>query len=212
VYYKEEEIIMDKDFKKRLKVLIIPILIFIGSINYNNIDRNVYEIKKSAYLRITLDGRTMCTAIVVNETTAVSSMHCNVQNVIIQSEDHEIKIDNAQITQFSNKYDFMVMKGDFRKFNSIAKYTYDYSNYRVPRNARSCGYAFGGKLLCVYIKDIKTIGPDLMGNGTLIPGMSGGALVYNNKIIGINKEYSNQVVDTVFFAGMFGVNVDEKND
>lgn len=129
--------------------------------------------------------KTVCSAFVVSEHYAITAQHCldPFQTSIVLSSTNKEQIIVGKILSVDNRTDQALIMGDFSSFKPLKM-----GMVEGKKNLRSCGYAYGGDLVCFKYKADNNWGFMLKGKGYLYPAMSGGPLVdlKTNTVVGIN--------------------------
>lgn len=140
-----------------------------------------------------------CSGVVVDTTHAVTAAHC-----VVDSFD---SLDTTQITVKDNNQNFItyataeaidldkdsaIIRGNFTNVQSAWS---DFTGEVVPMPGEiltACGYPTGQKeIYCAKVVFTGNYLFKLAGSGVpLIKGMSGGPVLYNNRVIGVNSEVS----------------------
>lgn len=148
------------------------------------------------------DGRFFCSAVIINSTTAFTAAHC-----VRAADTFEIRGSNrvsvgatATAAGINDRGDVAVLKGDFSKFRSLIADT----DPRIilgniesdKRKIITCGYPYGGSLLCVPVTKRRMLQFFIGGQGYLYPGMSGGPVidVATGHVIAVNSAVTDSEV------------------
>lgn len=171
-------------------------------------------------------NRFFCSAVVVDDNYAFTAAHCLTDdNDRLTKDIINIRNDkglptgvSAVAAGLSNRIDFAILKGDFRKFKHARFNTYknDFME-SLMSNYVACGFPMGqNKISCTkfYFRGMTYF--HAYGTGHLLPGMSGGP-VYNletGELVGVNSAVGEGfviIVPLFGIAGAFGIELrDEK--
>lgn len=186
--------------KKLLYTLAIVWLLLgfvVGASYYPEIIAELEDIRKPApkpppginfIVRLVIDGGTICSGVVIDDTTIVTAAHCVLVSTpfgaFVTPEPIEIRgPDNKPLQVYGKPHrvspvlDRASLKGDFRKFRKakVIEKIEDSNNIRRPGTRFIiCGYPMGRNLFCsrgVYVNEDNFF---MRIRGLLIPGMSGG--------------------------------------
>lgn len=142
------------------------------------------------------DGKTYCSGFVVSDEIVITAAHCiNSSIVFIQDENKKIIVKSI-VYSLIKANDQAILVGDFTMFKKFnVKDVLDGIN-KNDKNLKTCGYPYGGKLICYNYTNKGNYNFMLRGISQLYSGMSGGPLFDSktNIVIGINfgviKEYA----------------------
>jgi hypothetical protein len=182
----------------------VLILIILSMIPVSYIVREkpkIVDDRYSAIIRIINPqyARTSCSAFVISDKIAITAEHCvddAFMRIVYFTDQYHTELLQAQVFSSFKTIDQAMLVGDFSKFKRF--------NLKFPSNGiagnkgpfKTCGYAYGGKLMCF---DYTPIGIDdfmLAGKGFLYSGMSGGPLfdVKTNEVVGVNVAVKENIV------------------
>lgn len=146
----------------------------------------------SAITRLLHNGSFICSSVVVSEEYALTAAHCVSENgkaitsgynLASEEENYYIAADVAYIYGL---HDIAVLHGDFSAFN---RKSVDFSGKLLNKpEGKLCGYPQGQREL--YCSDFKLEGNRfffIQGTGHLFEGMSGGPLLVEDTVLGVNS-------------------------
>lgn len=142
------------------------------------------------------NGGFFCTAIVVDIYHALTAAHCvtefagnlTPEDITVKSNTNEF-ITYAQAEGSDSFKDAAIIRGDFRTVQSAhADLTGKYQPV-VGSVIKACGYPSGQyELYCVEATVVGNVGFHVKAKGLpLIKGMSGGPVIYNSVVVGVNS-------------------------
>jgi hypothetical protein len=151
---------------------------------------------RSSFIRLKDEQeRFFCSAFVIDDNYALTAAHCIVDEFNTLKKDipinvydlNNIKTIVAYPASVNKRRDLGLVIGDFRGFNSAVL---DESKIEFKEDyvVTSCGFPFGQQdLYCpeITIKGNTFFG--LRGKGIIFPGMSGGPVLYNGKVVAVNS-------------------------
>jgi hypothetical protein len=170
-------------------------------------------------VRLTRDGKTFCSGIIINDTTMITAAHCVVamtpmgaflleEYVDIRASDNVERGTMAKIQSVSTQLDRATLKGDFKAFkhNRVLSDPEDNAKIRIPGTRMiSCGYPMGTELYCATMTYVTEDGFQMrtknVGTGLLIPGMSGGpTMLPDGTVVGVNSavEGENSLISPTY--------------
>lgn len=142
------------------------------------------------------DGRFFCTAIVVDIYHALTAAHCvtkftgsvTPEDIIVKSNTDEF-ITYSQAESADSFKDSAIIRGDFRTVRSAHADLVGKLQPVVGSIIKACGYPSGQyELYCVEATVVGNVGFRIKAKGLpLIKGMSGGPVIYNGVVIGVNS-------------------------
>lgn len=155
----------------------------------------------SSVVRLTNNGQTFCSGVVINKDTIVTAGHCVItwtpfggflrpEPIEVRSADNKF-IAMARVKGATVQLDRGVIKGDFKSVKP-AIYISDVARSIATRAENQqyyvCGFPLGGPLYCGKAIYLKNWGFQVAVKGVLIPGMSGGPMMLDNgAVVGINS-------------------------
>lgn len=153
-------------------------------------------------LHNTLTGDFVCSGFVVGKTTLFTAAHCIPSDMML-----EVRASNGIRTGIiawavggNAQADLAIMRGRLKRFSPVA---YARSAQVVLNNIEgndrkivTCGYPYGGSLLCVPMRNRKMFAFQISGSGYLYPGMSGGPVFdeATNTVIALNSAVTENVI------------------
>lgn len=141
-------------------------------------------------------GQFVCTGFVIDGQYAVTAAHCVTDDhgryskeiyTIYNSKDQFVSFANA--VGASRRMDYAVIRGNFKRFERTLIASSE--NAMLPKSVYiSCGYPMGQKqVYCVPLLTQSLYAFQVIGYGSLYPGMSGGPVVdpQTNTVVGLNS-------------------------
>lgn len=168
----------------------------------------------NAVIRILVNGYTNCSAFVISDSMAMTAAHCvddfNPLSHALADKDKK-HFQAFAIYKASAHLDQAILLGDFTRYKKLPlkKITNGIEGNKGP--FKTCGYPYGGKLICFDWEFKTTRYFNLSGKGFLYGGMSGGPLIdwSTGQVLGINvsvsaEDYSNisPLVNTLEYFGL----------
>lgn len=138
------------------------------------------------------DGSFVCTAFVIDDTTAVTAQHCMggfyENQVILLNNEAETY---GQFFAANGRSDIAMISGNFKAFKKYTVETDPEKDALVNKNKMNlvaCGYPYGGKGVCYQMTELDKGIDMIKGTGQMYAGMSGGPVVDLNsgKVVGVN--------------------------
>lgn len=165
------------------------------------------EQRKEAIVRLIYENDFRCTGAVVDASYAVTAAHCVVDgsgmglrsglSVTTESDPTDVPV---KLVGLVHRLDYALVEGDFSSFKSykinhkklgLETVQSQLVNTSYPSliKYKSCGYPMGAKTQnCVTFVPLASWGFQIIGDGQLFPGMSGGPVVdSNNILVGVNS-------------------------
>lgn len=168
--------------------------------------QNVTRVKSrdnrmGSIVRLVRDGNTICTGVVVSNSTVITASHCILQETpfgfivdprLVEIRDYSNRPTGVYGTPYGSRIqlDQAVLMGDFSQFQHRPTITSVHELNKigkVDQTLIACGYPMGGPLVCnkMVFKELY----DFMWatNGLLIPGMSGGpVMLEDGTVVALN--------------------------
>lgn len=179
----------------------------------------IYDVKVpdkfEPIVRIKGDNFTKCTGSVISDLLVITAAHCfkdpepNTSVFTYVSDKDNKETQYNQVYYINRSLDVALVSGDFTKFKKSKLKKLQNGIENDDPVHQSCGFAYGGNLLCFKVKNLISNQFYIQGNGSLYPAMSGGPLYNSNgELVAINngvtldKSFYSPLVN---FDTMFGV-------
>ena len=157
------------------------------------------------------DGGFFCTAIVVDIYHALTAAHCVTEFAgNVMPEDITVKSNNNQFITYAQAEgadaykDSAIIRGDFRSVRSAHADLLGQYQPVIGSIVKACGYPSGQyELYCVEATIIGNVGFHIKAKGLpLIKGMSGGPVIYNGVVIGVNSAVTDDGIAIGTIVGL----------
>lgn len=200
-------------------------LTFFVAIKFSDKEKIVVEKVKPPYsslIRLTRNGETRCSGVVINDTTAITARHCiddvSPESILVVSDDGKQMSTPSYFTNYERRIDLALISGDFKTFEKTKVYLFFVIKDHFPRlsnSGYSCGY-IGEEAFCSSFDKLDFKGFNFKSNAMLIPGMSGGPLLLevNNKLylIGVNSRTDSESDNTTLYTSVAVISFKKKSE
>lgn len=205
---------MTKTKKVLISLFILETLLIMALIQHGmNRIKGVHPgtMKLGSIIRLhSFNGNFVCSGTVANHTTIVTAAHCLAGASVgleMPLPGFEVRAPDGQPTGilafmagYNGQADQAVLMGDFKVFdtrNVVTDPKTIIKRFENGKNLMTCGYPYGGKLLCLPIHNPKQFLFQFKATSYLYPGMSGGpvidedtgAVIAVNTGVTIGKDY-----------------------
>lgn len=186
-------------------VLLLVVTLFAGTVGLST--ANSQQKKLGGIVRLVdMSGQFFCTAFVVSDKLAYTAAHCMMEEMFwAVSSDGKTKVIAYPHKVSDDRRDLATISGDFTIFEKLKIDTRPEGDivHQNLDNMKSCGYPYGSTLICYNISSLKKLGFAIVGIGQLYSGMSGGPLMKDGVVYGVNHAFSN-LDERVLFQPLIG--------
>lgn len=142
-------------------------------------------------VKLAINGKGFCSGLVISDTEVLTAAHCVVafnmygelltaKDVVVQSipVNDELLIAPSEVVAFQGRQDVAILIGDYKGFSKIKIETNPNKDILVSNyNIASCGFPYGGELVCYRLKNPGKMGDMIFFSGQMYAGMSGGPVI-----------------------------------
>lgn len=145
-----------------------------------------------------LDGNFFCSGVIVSDRRLLTAAHCvdsfepKAVSIVVKSQDGEQRA-FAWVLGSKDRADYAILGGHFQKFKKQPHTTDPKQIVPIMHDQKrvliTCGYAWGGNLFCMPVKERGTYYFMFAGDANLYPGMSGGPVidVKTGQVVAVNS-------------------------
>lgn len=148
------------------------------------------------------NGNTFCSGTVINATTIATAGHCLYMSMGLfgtapmfdKVEVRDAKNNSLGVVGFPGAFmpqlDQAILKGNFKLFKPMKIVTDPEELTKLRKEGTeftACGFPMGRELFCTALVFVQPVAFFWAAYGVLIPGMSGGPVIYNGQVVAINS-------------------------
>jgi V8-like Glu-specific endopeptidase len=173
---------------KYFKLGILTSLIIAGFvINSANNQKQLNFMKSSVVTLYDVARNIRCSAAAVSDNIAITAAHCVVDGRVLYAKQN-MEITDVKVVAINVGTDVAILKGDFKKFIKV-NVTTDPSDAlnALGSTGYACGLPHGGKVWCSKVTLNNNYLNAIKGEGLIYPGMSGGPVFHNGRVIAVNS-------------------------
>lgn len=148
------------------------------------------------------DGMALCSGVVISSNYILTAAHCLLDDeghlekgpILVKSDDKQITVKAIPASAYSRS-DVGVITGDFKDFKIASVITDPKVIMNLPGPFVSCGFPYGGDLLCTQVNPMGIQNFMLIGDGILFPGQSGGPVISQlfGFVLAVNSAVSGNI-------------------
>jgi hypothetical protein len=150
-----------------------------------------------------------CTAVVISHTLALTAAHCLVDSeyfmlkkpFVVKDKDFAVS-GTANPVAVNTQADLGLVSGDFSTFRKFKLNLKGFLGSAGPYV--TCGFPWGDEGICTPFAPAANYYAEVMGKGTIFPGMSGGPVidVSTEEVVGINTEVNEGFIVVTPLTGV----------
>lgn len=169
-------------------------------------------------VRLESEGRGFCSGSVISDTEVLTAAHCISQATptgFVLAENFTVRsievnghymVATSKVKSFNGRQDVAIVYGDFRRFSKLKLETNPDKDILANNyNLASCGFPYGGQLVCYTINNPEKMIDVISFTGQMYAGMSGGPVLdlKTNTIYAVNHAVTQGYVLAAPIVNLF---------